>query len=122
MRMKQEIHHFTQLLSLLQEVDPEFPLQYALCLSLIATHEGLSMTELSEKANMPLSTVSRIIGALSNNRKRGKSYNFIDVRIVPDERRKKQLFLNDQGQTLITRIAKLVLNIKETPSTIASAE
>lgn len=118
--MTQSIHHAALLLRELQKIDSEFPLQYAVCLLEIAQNEGLSLTQLSEKTHMPLSTVSRIVGALSKFRQRGTPYNLVKVTISPAERRKKQLALTTKGQAVITGIEQCVENIVNNASTVAS--
>ena len=65
--MRQELTHFMRLLRELQKIDNEFPLQYAVCLSEIALEEGLSLSDLADRTDMPLSTVSRAITALSKH-------------------------------------------------------
>ncbi|MFK7839089.1 MAG: helix-turn-helix domain-containing protein, partial [Bdellovibrionales bacterium] len=71
-KMKQEIKGFLQLLRELQKIDPEFPIQYAICLGEITLDEGLSVTQLSNRTGLALSTVSRIVGALSQYRQMGE--------------------------------------------------
>tara|TARA_R110001592_G_scaffold20926_7_gene84604 strand:+ start:217 stop:474 length:258 start_codon:yes stop_codon:yes gene_type:complete len=83
-------------------------LQYIICLAEIAQNEGLSLTDLADKTGMPLSTVSRITAALSAHKKNGKAYNLITVTIAPQERRRKQLFLNKNGKDVVRRIAYLI--------------
>ena len=68
--MEKEIGTVLGLLRELQRIDPEFPLQYAVCLAEISLDEGLSLTSLSARTGMPLSTVSRIIGARCRRRDR----------------------------------------------------
>lgn len=87
-----------------QKIDPEFPLQYAVCLVEISLNEGLSLTELSEKTGMALSTVSRIVGALSKNRQKGKAFELIKVQISKTERRRKELFLTTKGKAVISSL------------------
>lgn len=99
-----EIRHFLRLLRELQKIDPEFPLQYAVCLMEITLHEGLSLTSLSEKTGMPLSTISRIVGALSRHRQRGLPYELIRVEISSTERRRKALYLTPRGRLVISGI------------------
>lgn len=106
--MTRQIHHFLRLLRELQSIDAEFPLQYAVCLGEIAMEEGLSLTRLSEKTGMPLSTVSRIVGALSGNRQCGTPFGLVHVTVVPEERRKKQIYLSAQGRVVINRIGALL--------------
>jgi DNA-binding MarR family transcriptional regulator len=105
--MEQDIRHFLRLLRELQKIDPEFPLQYAICLGEIAAAEGLSLTALAARTGMPLSTVSRIVGALSRHRQRGAPYDLVRAAVAPQERRKKQLFLTARGRAFMASIAEL---------------
>lgn len=92
------------LLRELQSIDPEFPLQYALCLLEVAQDEGQSLTTLSETTGMPLSTISRIIGALSDHRQRGEPYGLVEVTISAAERRRKEITLTAKGKNLIEKL------------------
>jgi DNA-binding MarR family transcriptional regulator len=101
----QNINAFLKLLRELQKIDPEFPLQYAVCLAEIAMNEGLSMTDLARRTAMALSTVSRIVGALSKHRQSGAPpYGLVQVKICPSERRRKELFLTARGRAIIESI------------------
>ena len=106
--MAREIQNFLVLLRELQKIDPEFPLQYAVCLAEISLDEGLSLTNLSSRTGMPLSTVSRIIGALSRHRQKGAPYDLIHVIISPQERRKKQIYLTTRGKTVMNGISGIL--------------
>ncbi len=106
--MAAEIDRFMDLLRELQKVDPEFPLQYALCLAEISRNEGLSLTRLSERTGMPLSTVSRIVGALSRHRQRGAAFGLIQVSVAANERRRKELRLTAEGRAVIEGIGKIL--------------
>ncbi len=106
--MKQEIGTFLGLLQELQKIDPEFPLQYAICLAEISLDEGLSLTTLAGKAGMPLSTVSRIVGALSKHRQKGTPYGLIRAVVSAKERRKKELYLTARGRAVIRGIETAV--------------
>jgi len=99
---------FIQLLRELQKIDREFPLQYAVCLAEISLNEGLSLTQLSEKTGMALSTVSRIIGALSKHRQKGTPFGMITVKISTQERRRKELYLTPKGKAIINSIAEIL--------------
>ena len=101
------------LINLLQEmrrIDPEFPIQYALCLGEIAQHQGQSITELAEQTGISLSTVSRIVAALSGGR--GRCAGLVRVRFSPLEARRKELFLTPRGASLI---AHLITGIENAP-------
>lgn len=102
-----EIQKILLLLREFQKMDPEFPLQYAICLLQIARGEGLSLTELAQRSSMALSTVSRIVGALSQFRQIGQPYELVRVEICAGERRKKELYLTDKGRALVDEIIRI---------------
>ncbi len=118
--MKKEIEEFLLLLRELQKIDPEFPLQYAVCLAEIAMDEGLSLTQLSQKTGMALSTVSRIVGALSKYRQKGAAFGLIKVTISATERRRKELTLTAKGKAVIESIGDIVAS-QPTPHTKAAS-
>ncbi len=106
--MKKEIADFLALLRELQNIDTEFPLQYAICLAEISQNEGLSVTQLSEKTGMALSTVSRIVGALSKYRQMGTPYELVDLVPSPTSRRTKEIYLTPKGKKIINKIVRLM--------------
>lgn len=106
--MKQRLENIMNLLHELQKIDPEFPLQYAVCLCEIAMDEGISLTTLSQRAGMPLSTVSRIVGALAQNRQCGTPYDLVRVTLSNSERRKKELYLTMGGKNLIGSLIGII--------------
>ena len=108
--MKHRLNEVLGLLHELQKIDPEFPLQYAVCLCEIAMKEGLSLTSLSQRTGMPLSTVSRIVGALAQNRQRGVPYNLVRVALSVAERRKKELYLTARGKAVIGSLNGIINN------------
>lgn len=103
--MKHRLKNILGLLRELQKIDPEFPLQYAVCLCEIALDEGVSLTALSQRTGMPLSTVSRIVGALAQNRQRGNPYGLVRAALSVAERRKKELYLTPRGKAFIEGMA-----------------
>lgn len=102
-----------KLLRVLQTIDPEFPLQYAVCLVLISQDEGLSLTALSQRAELSLSTTSRIVGALSQYRQSGQPYNLVKLHIAPDERRRKEIYLTTGGREIIDKASAVFLPSEE---------
>ena len=102
------IPDFLKLLRELQKIDPEFPLQYAVCLGVISLKEGLSITELAKHTNLPLSTVSRIVGALSTSRQKGEPYGLALVKKSKQEKRKKEIYLSTKGKLFIQSIDELM--------------
>lgn len=93
-----------RILHVFREIDREFPLQYALCLLEISQNEGISLSELAQRTNLALSTISRIIGALSEYRQSGTPYQLVEAVIDPKERRKKILRLTDKGRAVISKL------------------
>lgn len=106
-KQKPAVEGFLLLLRELQKIDPEFPLQYAVCLCEIAMDEGLSLTRLAQKTGMALSTVSRIVGALSRDRQKGPPYGLVRVVVSAAERRRRELYLTARGKAVIESIAAL---------------
>ena len=103
-----QLNKTTQILREFQKIDTEFPLQYAVCLIEIAKHEGVSVTELSRKTSMALSTVSRIVGALSKKRQKGQAFDLIKVQISKEEKRRKELYLTARGKALINSLSDIL--------------
>lgn len=96
-----QIALFLDLLHRLQKVDAEFPIQYAICLMHIYQNEGCTISSLAEQAGLALSTVSRIVGALSTTRQYGEAFGFIEVHQSKSDSRKKEIFLTDKGRATI---------------------
>ncbi len=103
-----QLEVFLVLLKHLQSIDPEFPLQYAICFGEIAMNEGISVSELAHRGKISLSTVSRIVGALSDYRKNGQPYELVSLQICPQERRRKELYLTDKGRELLADISLIL--------------
>lgn len=55
---------------------------------------------------MPISTISRIVGALSDYRQLGEPYHFIETNLCQRERRKKELYITNLGKAFLTDILK----------------
>lgn len=103
---------FLSLLHQLQKIDSEFPIQYAICLSEISLNEGCSLTTLAERTGLSLSTVSRIVGSLSDFRQNGEPYGLIELKISLQERRRKELYLTPKGRQVLQKITKTIETAK----------
>jgi DNA-binding MarR family transcriptional regulator len=57
---------------------------------------------------MPLSTVSRIVGALSKHRQKGAPYGLVRVVISAEERRKKEIYLTSRGRAVVVSLAEIL--------------
>ncbi len=104
MKKAKGLQALTALLQELRSVDPEFPLQYALCLVTIAQQEGLSLTELAQRTGITLSTVSRIIGNLSGSRNRYG--HLVNVAFSATEARRKEIWLTPRGMALVQNLTE----------------
>ncbi|MFA7275423.1 MAG: MarR family winged helix-turn-helix transcriptional regulator [Pseudobdellovibrionaceae bacterium] len=102
---------FLDVLHGLQKIDPEFPIQYAICLVEISKAEGCSLTYLSDRTGLALSTISRIVGALSSYRQKGNPYGFISIKVAEEERRRKEIYLTPEGRTTLTALLAPLDNI-----------
>ncbi len=74
-----------------------FPVSYALTYLEVAHDEGLSITTLAERTDMPLSTISRVVAALSDVKK----YDLLTVKIAKDEKRRKIIGLTKHGKDFL---------------------
>jgi DNA-binding MarR family transcriptional regulator len=107
---------FLEVLQQVERVDSEFPLNYSICLAHIALNEGLSLTQLAEKTGLGLSTISRIVAAMSDFRPNGQSYGLIDLKVSPQERRRKELTLTPKGWTVIRSVGAVLENYRTAKS------
>ncbi len=101
---QEQIESFIETMEILRSLNSEFPIQHALSLGIISLNPGLSLTELASKMNLPLSTISRIVGALSEHRANGRPYNLIEIKVSKEERRKKELYLTQKGHNFLKKI------------------
>lgn len=92
----------------LTEIDPEFPIQWAITFLEIAQNEGASLKDIAEETGISMSVMSRTIGALANYRRMGKPYGIVSVRSAKDDKRRKELYLTKKGQKLLDSLVKSV--------------
>ncbi len=104
--MSKKMKKLQTILEALIEIDPEFPIQWVTVFAEIATEEGISLKDVSERTGISMSVMSRTIGALSNARRMGKPYGLITVKSAKDDRRRKELFLSARGKKLMERLEK----------------
>jgi len=98
-----------KLQTILQEliaIDPEFPIQWVTVFAEIASEEGISLKDISDRTGISMSVMSRTIGALSNARRMGKPYGLVVVKHAKDDRRRKELFLSTKGKKLVEKLDK----------------
>lgn len=94
-------------ISELRNVDSEMPLPQVHCLFILAKagEEGMSLTELANKAEIAMATASRYIGNMGKiNRFREEGFQLVEAFEDPLERRRKIIRLTPKGKVLINRI------------------
>lgn len=93
----------------LRELHAEMPVQQIMVLHYIALHEGCTQREVSRDLDMPPSSSSRNIAALSSVHRLGKEglglVTWVDD---PLDRRAKILMLTERGRTLMRRLIETI--------------
>ncbi len=92
-------------LNVLTDIDPEFPIQWAIVFLEIAANEGAALKDIAEETGISMSVMSRTIGALSNARRMGKPYGIVLVKLAKDDRRRKELYLSAKGKRLLEKLS-----------------
>jgi len=101
-----KLDKFHNALSELTNIDPEFPIAWAMVFLAIADNEGAALKDIAEETGISMSVMSRTIGALSNARRMGKPYGIVLVKMAKDDKRRKELFLSAKGKRLLEKLKK----------------
>ncbi len=107
-KLNPKLTKLTKLLEELTNVDPDFPISWALAFIDIAQHEGCALKDVADRTGMSMSVMSRTIGALSNARRMGKPYGLVLVKSAKDDKRRKELFLSAKGKKLIEALKRKI--------------
>lgn len=99
-----------QILSEARRQDPGMPLQTFLTLVEIYLHPGSSFVELSERMDMGHGSISRNVAYLTTEHwtKKKPGLDLVYVEEDAEERRRKNIYLNDRGRNWISRLNTLV--------------
>jgi DNA-binding MarR family transcriptional regulator len=103
-----KLEKLQDILADLTDIDPEFPLSWALVFVEIAQNEGAALKDIAEQTGISMSVMSRTVGALSNARRMGKPYGLVTVKMAKDDRRRKELFLSPRGKKLAEALKKKI--------------
>lgn len=96
---------FNRAIHLLRNGDKEMPLQQVMVLIYIGLREVASQRDMPEALGLPVSSISRNIGELSDAVIMGKQgLGLITWVVNPMDRRGKSLCLTPKGRTLIRRL------------------
>ncbi len=94
-----------QVISLLRERDKEMPAQQMLVLLYIALNEGTTQRDLCRDLDMPVSTSSRNVAALSTVHRLGKEgLGLVTWAEDPQDRRAKLLALTLKGRAFMRKV------------------
>jgi DNA-binding MarR family transcriptional regulator len=99
-----KLQKFKDTLIELTQIDPEFPIQWAIVFMTIAENEGAALKDIAEQTGISMSVMSRTIGALSNTRRMGKPYGLVLVKLAKDDKRRKELYLSAKGKRLLEKV------------------
>lgn len=89
------------------EPDLSFPEAHVLLLVALAGDDGISLTDIAERSELGLSTVSRHAAALGKiNRKHEEGLQLIQTHEDPMERRRRLATLTGKGKAFMTQIMK----------------
>lgn len=88
-----------------RELEGEMPIQQILVLTYVALNEGKTQRELQDALNMPSSTTSRNIAALSEVHRLGKpGLGLVTWVDHPTDRRSKLLQLTPKGRAFASKV------------------
>ena len=97
------------LLDAFRAVRPTMPLQHAYAFLLVAEEEGLGVTEYAERANVAQTVMTRhLLDIGSHNRRRQEGYGLVIQRPDPNDFRRHQTFLTNEGKALYHRIQRIM--------------
>lgn len=102
------IEQVSRVIRKFRELDPDMPIGVPWAFIHVAIHEGdngISLSDLAERADFGLSTASRYIAALSKiNRHREDGFNLVVMHENPMERRQKLISLSPKGRAFLNRL------------------
>lgn len=94
--------------NLMREIAADIPIQAVQSFFVVATKEGLSISDLAKQVGLGQSSASRNVAALSEYKKPGvRGLGLIESRQDPKEARKKRLVLTQKGKLLIDAINEI---------------
>jgi DNA-binding MarR family transcriptional regulator len=90
-----------------RKLRPTMPLQHAYTFLLVATEEGLGVSEYAEKAGVPQTVMTRhLLDMGSHTRTRNEGLGLVVSRMDPLDMRKHQTYLTSEGRALLHKIIR----------------
>lgn len=102
-----QLNQLMRALEILRDLDSDMPLAQAMCLLLIAQHEGLSLKELADRAGIGMASASRYVayfGKPSPSLGHKTGLGLVVATEDPLERRKKTISLTGRGRAIINKL------------------
>ncbi|KKL50736.1 hypothetical protein LCGC14_2302510 [marine sediment metagenome] len=98
-----------RLLEEFRKIDPIMPIQTAVVFLTVASEEGINMSDLAERADITQASCSRNVGSLASyNRHKKAGHGLLTSREDALERRRKLVFLTDEGRIFAQNVLKLI--------------
>jgi hypothetical protein len=98
-----------QAFELFRKIRPTMPLQYVYTFLLVATHEGMTVTELSKLAEVAQTVMSRHLLDLGDrNRYMEDGMGLVTMKPDRMDMRRHQVILTPQGRALFTKWCELI--------------
>jgi hypothetical protein len=99
----------THSFELFRKIRPTMPLQYVYTFLLVATHEGMTVTELSKLAEVAQTVMSRHLLDLGDrNRYMEDGMGLVTMKPDRMDMRRHQVILTPQGRALFTKWCELI--------------
>lgn len=99
------LHKISLVMSTFRGVNPTMSIQVAHTLTLVALHEGASLTEIANLSGFKMSTISRnLLDLGSRNRKREAGFGLVETNVDPMELRKKIVTLTPKGRGIVHQL------------------
>lgn len=94
------------IISVCNEIDRSIPLLYIQCVLIIAMNPGITFTKLAKETDTPISSISRAVHALAENRQKGEPYRLVKITGSTTNKREKFINLTSEGEAFIKSLIK----------------
>lgn len=106
--MYKNVNRWMQGLEVFRAIEPTMPTQLVYTFLMVATHEGITATEIMQKSGFKLSTLSRHLLDLGRrNRMKQPGYELVEPRQDDTDIRRKLLYLTPKGRLIFQQLARI---------------
>ena len=101
------IHHLLAALDPFSSLRPPMTARAVQVFLIVSEKEGLSVTEYAKRADIPITTMSRILIDMGDrDRNYEEGLGLVESRDNPMNRREKQYYLTQKGRALLASVTK----------------